>query len=111
MEGVVELAEEIFHMPVRLAMPNGIRGMDDILQNPIFSTGMGLLQYASEGNHTHGGATSEPRRSSSLNEFPLNVVEEEPLPVVKERPVKAPKPVKEGPGVVTRVKEWFKGNF
>ncbi|PIE25407.1 MAG: cell division protein FtsA [Neptuniibacter caesariensis] len=46
MEGAVELAEEIFHMPVRLAIPHGVRGMEDILNSPIYATGLGLLQHA-----------------------------------------------------------------
>ncbi|WKD48626.1 cell division protein FtsA [Microbulbifer spongiae] len=46
MEGAVELAEEIFHMPVRLAVPQGISGLTDIVNNPIYSTGVGLLMYA-----------------------------------------------------------------
>jgi cell division protein FtsA len=45
MEGVVDLAEEIFHMPVRLGMPHGIQGLSDIVNNPIYSTGVGLLLY------------------------------------------------------------------
>ncbi len=45
MEGVVELAEEIFHMPVRLGVPQGVRGLKDIVNNPIYSTGVGLLLY------------------------------------------------------------------
>ena len=46
MEGVVELAEEIFHMPVRLGAPQNISGLKDIVNNPIYSTGVGLLHYA-----------------------------------------------------------------
>ncbi len=45
MEGVVDLAEEIFHMPVRLGMPHNIQGLADIVNNPIYSTGVGLLLY------------------------------------------------------------------
>ena len=45
MEGVVELAEEIFHTPVRIGVPQDIQGLTDIVRNPIFSTGVGLLQY------------------------------------------------------------------
>lgn len=45
MEGAVELAEEIFHMPVRLGSPQNVRGMTDIVTNPIYATGVGLLQY------------------------------------------------------------------
>ncbi|MEQ5836913.1 cell division protein FtsA [Marinobacter sp. R17] len=45
MEGVVELAEEIFHMPVRLASPQAVSGMTDVVNNPIYATGVGLLIY------------------------------------------------------------------
>ena len=45
MEGVVELAEEIFHMPVRVGLPQAVTGLTDIVRNPIYSTGVGLLQY------------------------------------------------------------------
>jgi cell division protein FtsA len=45
MEGVVELAEEIFHMPVRLGAPMYAGPLQDIVQNPIYSTGVGLLHY------------------------------------------------------------------
>lgn len=45
MEGVIELAEEIFHMPVRIGMPQSVKGLADIVRNPIYSTGVGLLLY------------------------------------------------------------------
>lgn len=48
MEGVVELAEEIFHMPVSIGKPRGITGLTDIVRNPIYSTAVGLLQYAAD---------------------------------------------------------------
>ncbi len=46
MEGAIELAEEIFHVPVRLGIPGGVRGLSDVISNPIYSTGVGLLLYA-----------------------------------------------------------------
>jgi cell division protein FtsA len=45
MEGAVELAEEIFHMPVRLGVPAGVQGMLDIVRNPIYATAVGLLLF------------------------------------------------------------------
>ena len=48
MEGVVELAEEIFHMPVSIGKPRGVTGLIDIVRNPIYSTAVGLLQYAAD---------------------------------------------------------------
>lgn len=50
MEGVVELAEEIFHMPVSIGKPKNVSGLSDIVRNPIYATAVGLLQYgASQG--------------------------------------------------------------
>ncbi len=48
MEGVIDLAEEIFHMPVSLGSPRNISGLKDIVQNPIYATGVGLLLYGQE---------------------------------------------------------------
>lgn len=45
-EGAIELAEEIFHAPVRLGMPQGVTGLSDVVRNPIYSTSVGLLRYA-----------------------------------------------------------------
>ena len=81
MEGAVELAEEVFHMPVRLASPQGTRGMDDILGNPVYATSMGLLQYAHD---DQGGE-------------PAQVVEVD----VIERQA----------SMLNKVKTWFQGNF
>jgi cell division protein FtsA len=48
MEGAIELAEEIFHVPVRLGLPSQVMGLSDVVRNPIYSTGVGLLLYARE---------------------------------------------------------------
>jgi len=48
MEGVVELAEEIFHMPVRVGSPQHATGLNDIIRNPIYATAVGLLIYGAE---------------------------------------------------------------
>ena len=45
MEGVVELAEEIFHVPVRLGLPQYVSGLSDVVNNPIHATGVGLLLF------------------------------------------------------------------
>ena len=45
MEGAIELAEEIFHMPVSLGKPKNVAGLADIVKNPIYSTAVGLLHY------------------------------------------------------------------
>ena len=45
MEGVIELAEEIFNMPVRLGVPQYVSGLADVVRNPIHATGVGLLLF------------------------------------------------------------------
>jgi cell division protein FtsA len=47
-EGAEELAEEIFHMPVRLATPQYVTGLSDVVNNAIHATGVGLLLYGNE---------------------------------------------------------------
>jgi cell division protein FtsA len=45
-EGLTELAEEIFHMPVRVGVPQHVTGLNDVVRNPIYATGVGLLLFA-----------------------------------------------------------------
>lgn len=55
-EGLVELAEEIFHMPVRLGVPQYVTGLNEVIRNPIYATGVGLLLYGRQhGGHSVGG--------------------------------------------------------
>ena len=57
MQGVVELAEEIFHMPVSVASPRGAAGLADVVRNPIYATGLGLVMYGEEQERS-GGRTA-----------------------------------------------------
>jgi cell division protein FtsA len=45
MEGIIELAENIFGLPVRRGVPIGIGGLSDVVSNPMFATGVGLVLY------------------------------------------------------------------
>lgn len=47
-EGMIELAEEVFRMPVRLGYPRYVTGLTDVTKNPIYATGVGLLLYGRE---------------------------------------------------------------
>ena len=60
MEGVIELAEEIFHMPVRLGSPQHVTGLVDVVRNPIYATGVGLLLFGRK----HRGDQSAPAKVS-----------------------------------------------
>ena len=65
MEGVVELAEEIFHMPVSIGKPKSVAGLSDIVRNPIYATSVGLLQYGlGNAPQSHGAHRSEMQSGS-----------------------------------------------
>lgn len=52
MEGLIDLAEEVFHIPVRLGSPQHVGGLVDVVRNPIYATGVGLLLFGREnGQH------------------------------------------------------------
>ncbi|MGK0442263.1 MAG: cell division protein FtsA [Pseudohongiellaceae bacterium] len=74
MEGVVELAEEIFNTPVRIGTPQHISGLTDIVRNPIYSTGVGLLQYGVK--QQEPGAIRSRNSSSNNNVSKLGRVKE-----------------------------------
>ena len=58
MEGVIDLAEEVFHMPVRLGTPQYVAGLVDVVRNPIYATGVGLLLFGNQ----NGAGTHQPGR-------------------------------------------------
>jgi cell division protein FtsA len=59
MQGMVELGEEIFHMPVRLGLPHYVGGLSDVVKTPRFSTGVGLLLYGLERHQRHEAARAQ----------------------------------------------------
>ena len=63
MEGAVLLAEEVFHVPVRLGFPQGITGLPDVVTNPVHATGVGLLLYARALYEAEGGVPRASRDS------------------------------------------------
>jgi len=52
MHGMVELGEEIFHMPVRLGLPRYVGGLSDVVKTRVFPPGVGLLLYGLEAAQT-----------------------------------------------------------
>jgi len=61
MEGMIDLAEEIFHLPVRLGMPKYLGGLSEVVKNPIYSTGVGLVQF---GHANQSGPKQKARTES-----------------------------------------------
>ncbi len=53
MQGMVELGEEVFHMPVRLGLPAYSGGLSEVIRNPRYSTGVGLLMAGLSQHQRH----------------------------------------------------------
>lgn len=47
-EGCEELAEDVFNLPTRIGYPRDIGGIKDVVNNPKYSTAVGLLRYGAE---------------------------------------------------------------
>jgi cell division protein FtsA len=62
MEGMIDLAEEVFHMPVRLGVPQYVGGLTGVIHNPIYATGVGLVLYGA--NHREGKYYIEHARAA-----------------------------------------------
>jgi cell division protein FtsA len=58
LEGVPELAEQVLDLPVRRGLPHNIGGLVDVVRNPMFATGVGLVQHAGK---QHVGQTYRSR--------------------------------------------------
>ncbi len=81
MEGMIDIAEEVFHMPVRLGVPQSIGGLTGVVQNPIYATGVGLVLFGAQSQEgKHFGIQAGQEKTG-----------------VKE--------------IVSRMKSWFQGNF
>ncbi|WP_394172826.1 cell division protein FtsA [Thalassotalea litorea] len=66
MEGVVEFAEEIFQMPVRIGTPLNIQGLTDYVNDPSYSTVVGLLHYGLQHSNQGGAETGNTERMAGL---------------------------------------------
>ncbi|AWP22514.1 cell division protein FtsA [Acidiferrobacter sp. SPIII_3] len=82
MEGMVELAEEVFHTPVRLGVPQYVGGLSGVVHNPIFATGVGLVLYGHK--HTVGPTMTPVVGRQASGRFTE---------------------------ILNRMKSWFQGNF
>ncbi len=47
LDGIIEIAESVFNVPVRVGEPNKIGGLKDIVKNPAYATGVGLVIFGS----------------------------------------------------------------
>jgi len=63
MEGVVEFAEEVFQMPVRIAAPLAVQGLKEYVDDPSYATVVGLLHY---GMQAHEAGAKENNKAASV---------------------------------------------
>lgn len=66
MEGVVEFAEEVFQMPVRVAQPQDVCGLKEYVNDPTYSTVVGLLHYGMQANEQSSNETKSTTSVGSL---------------------------------------------
>jgi len=65
-EGLPELAEEIFNLPTRRGYPMGVGGLIDVIHDPSYATGVGLILYAhrtQQAQRRRGRPTRQPGSS------------------------------------------------
>lgn len=48
LDGIAEVAESVFEVPVRRGTPHGISGLVDVVNNPMYATGVGLVLYGAK---------------------------------------------------------------
>lgn len=62
MEGIQNIGEQVFELPVRIGNPSGVGGLVDIVNSPIYSTAVGLVLYGSRNRERRGlGGGSDDR--------------------------------------------------
>jgi len=69
LEGLTELAEFIFDMPVRRACPTNVQGLTDAVKNSSFATAVGLLQYGSAADKSDKNADAFGFGNSLFSNF------------------------------------------
>jgi cell division protein FtsA len=65
LEGMPELAEQVFNLPVRRGVPTNIGGLIDVVNSPVYATGVGLVVYGSK----NAGIREFPTHQSDDNLF------------------------------------------
>lgn len=82
--GAVDLANEVFQMPVRLGFPLGVEGWSEQVAVPQFATGVGLCRFALKQRSAPGNQTEMPAIASSAGRRIWGALT--PAPVVRTFP-------------------------
>jgi len=62
LEGAVELAKEVFGLPVQLGVPKGVQGLTEQISDPAYATSVGLILYGKERLYQEGIPTGEKKK-------------------------------------------------
>ncbi len=54
LEGAAELSEQVFNLPIRKGVPKRIGGLVDVVRNPMYSTGVGLVLAGAKASSERG---------------------------------------------------------
>jgi cell division protein FtsA len=54
MRGIQQLAEQVFDLPVKVGVPGGISGLTEIVSDPLYATGVGLVLYGLDNRNGKG---------------------------------------------------------
>ena len=66
LEGMPEIAEQVFDMPVRRGTPAGIGGLVDVVASPVYSTAVGLVQHGMRSRLGRGLVAQRPAATGTF---------------------------------------------
>lgn len=73
LEGTAQLAEQVFNLPVRVGKPTNISGLVDVVNSPMYSTGVGLIKFGfthqSDARFTQGGGNLFGKLLASMKKW------------------------------------------
>ena len=69
LNGIIDIAQEIFNMPVKIGIPDTINGKAEIINNPRYATGIGIIKYVIENKEMLNEQFEVNNNNSSINTF------------------------------------------
>lgn len=69
LNGIIDIAQEIFNMPVKIGIPDTINGKADIINNPRYATGIGIIKYVIDNKKILNEQFEINNNKSSINTF------------------------------------------
>ena len=69
LRGIAEVAERVLNVPARVAIPKNLVGLVDSLQSPAYATGVGLLRWHMNRNHTYQPRSQHGEWSRKMGSF------------------------------------------